>query len=161
MPGSSSHERTIPHQPALDGVRAVAVAVVLLFHLGLSWMPGGYLGVSVFFTLSGFLITALVVREVEHTGRVSIGAFYTRRLKRLLPASLTCLAAVSVLGAAGVWTGVANLRRDLLGALLQVANWVQLLAGESYTELQSKRAGIISPLDHYWSLAIEEQFYWL
>jgi peptidoglycan/LPS O-acetylase OafA/YrhL len=149
------------HQPALDGVRAVAVVLVLLFHGGVSWMTGGYLGVSVFFTLSGYLITSLLLREEATTGRIAAGAFYARRARRLLPASLLCLVAIVVGAAAGLFDGVAHLRRDLYGALFQVANWVQLLAGESYADLLQAVAGERSPLDHFWSLAIEEQLYWI
>jgi peptidoglycan/LPS O-acetylase OafA/YrhL len=151
----------LAHQPALDGLRAVAVAMVLLFHGGVSWMHGGYFGVSVFFTLSGFLITSLLVREFDQRQRISPLAFYTRRAKRLLPASTLCLAIVSIMATRDVWRGANHLRRDALGALFQVANWVQLAGGGSYTDLQSKKVGLLSPLDHYWSLAIEEQFYWL
>ncbi|MEQ1788497.1 MAG: acyltransferase family protein, partial [Acidimicrobiales bacterium] len=149
------------HQPALDGVRAVAVAAVLLFHGGVGWMTGGYIGVSVFFTLSGFLITSLLLREVDAHGRVDVGAFYARRARRLLPASALCLTAIVVAAWLGAFEGVANLRRDVLGALAQVANWTQLLSGESYGDLLQAQAGQVSPLDHFWSLAIEEQFYWL
>jgi peptidoglycan/LPS O-acetylase OafA/YrhL len=152
---------SIAYQPALDGVRAVAVSTVLLFHAGLSWMGGGYLGVSVFFTLSGFLITSLLLAEQHATGSVGTAAFYTRRAKRLLPASLFCLVAVCCLAAAGAFDGLANLRRDVLGALFQVFNWVKLASGESYADLTAAQAGLRRPLDHYWSLAIEEQFYWL
>ena len=134
--------------------------MVLLFHGGFSWLSGGYFGVSIFFTLSGFLITSLLIAENQTMGRISPGAFYSRRIRRLLPASLVCLSAVCVLGLFGVWRGVGHLRRDALGALFQVSNWVQLASGESYADLQSKRAGLVSPLAHYWSLAIEEQFYW-
>src|SRR6185295_12280225 len=151
----------LAYQPALDGVRGVAVTMVLLFHGGIPWMRGGYFGVSMFFTLSGFLITSLLVREYEDTARVSPGAFYMRRAKRLLPASTVCLAVVSIMATRDVWRGADHLRRDALGALFQVANWVQLGGGGSYTDLQSKSAGLLSPLDHYWSLAIEEQFYWV
>lgn len=153
--------RTIAYQPALDGVRAVAVLAVLLFHAGYGWMSGGYLGVSVFFTLSGFLITSLLLTEHRSTGSVNAAAFYTRRARRLLPASLVCLAAVCVLAAFGAWDGITKLRRDVLGALLQVFNWVKLASGESYADLTAAQAGLRRPLDHYWSLAIEEQFYWL
>ena len=83
---------TITYQPALDGVRAVAVLAVLAFHAEVPGFSGGYLGVSVFFTLSGFLITTLLVSEAESTGRVSAGAFYARRARRLLPASVLCVA---------------------------------------------------------------------
>ena len=153
--------RTIAYQPALDGVRALAVLAVLLFHAGFSWMSGGYLGVSVFFTLSGFLITSLLLTEHRATGSVQASAFYTRRARRLLPASLVCLAGVCVLAAFGAWDGITKLRRDVLGALLQVFNWVKLASGESYADLTAAQAGLRRPLDHYWSLAIEEQFYWL
>lgn len=154
-------ERTIPYQPALDGVRALAVIVVLLFHGGVSWMTGGYLGVSVFFTLSGFLITSLLVREAAGSGRIDAGRFYARRARRLLPASLVCLAAVCLLAAGGAFGGVSGLRRDVLGALLQVFNWVKLASGQSYADLTTAASGLRHPLDHYWSLSIEEQFYWV
>ena len=81
---TTSYRAKVPYQPSLDGVRAMAVAMVLLFHGGVSWMRGGYFGVSVFFTLSGFLITTLLCSEYETNGRVSPGAFYVRRAKRLL-----------------------------------------------------------------------------
>jgi peptidoglycan/LPS O-acetylase OafA/YrhL len=87
------------YQPALDGLRGVAVTLVLLFHGGFSWMTGGYVGVSVFFTLSGFLITGLLLAEHDVSGRLSLRSFYARRVRRLLPASLFCLAAVAVLAA--------------------------------------------------------------
>ena len=145
------------YQPALDGLRAVAVSAVLLFHLGVPWMPGGYLGVSVFFTLSGFLITTLLIRERVSTGRIDSRAFYTRRLRRLMPASLACIAGVCVVIAVGLIADTASLRREVLGALLQVENWVSLLGGKSYAQLFESP----SPVAHFWSLAIEEQFYWL
>ena len=152
---------TIGYQPALDGVRALAVLAVLVFHGGVSWMSGGYLGVSTFFTLSGFLITSLLLAEHSATGKVAVGSFYTRRARRLLPASLVCLALVCVLAGAGSFDGLDRLRRDVLGALFQVFNWVKLGSGESYADLTASQAGLRRPLDHYWSLAIEEQFYWM
>ena len=158
---ATQYRARIAYQPALDGVRAIAVTMVLLFHGGVSWMNGGYFGVSVFFTLSGFLITSLLCSEFSSTQRVSPGAFYVRRAKRLLPASVVCLSAVSIMASANAWTAANHVRRDLLGSLGQVANWVRLLAGESYVDAQSASAGFQSPLDHYWSLAIEEQFYWI
>ena len=148
-------ERRFAYQPALDGVRAVSIAVVLAFHLGAPWMPGGYLGVSVFFTLSGFLITSLLLEERATTGRIAVREFYVRRMRRLLPASLLCLAGIAVLAAAGVVAERESLRGDVLGGLLQVANWRALLADQSYGDLF--RAP--SPVAHFWSLAIEEQFY--
>ncbi|MBI5089409.1 MAG: acyltransferase family protein [Actinobacteria bacterium] len=152
----------IPHQPALDGVRAASVLAVLLFHGEITGFDGGYLGVSVFFTLSGYLITSLLIVEREGTGHTGVGAFYVRRAKRLLPASVLCLTAIAVLAATTDWfAGVSTLRRDLLGALFQVANWVSLGGSGSYQQLFADAAGQASPVEHYWSLAIEEQFYWL
>ena len=152
----------IAYQPALDGVRAISVIAVLLFHGGVAGFGGGYLGVSVFFTLSGFLITSLMLAEHDRRGRVEIGAFYVRRAKRLLPASLLCITSIALLAAATDWfDGVAALRRDLTGAVLQVANWVFLAGNGSYQQLLAQTAGQASPVEHYWSLAIEEQFYWL
>jgi peptidoglycan/LPS O-acetylase OafA/YrhL len=152
----------ITYQPALDGVRAVSVLAVLLFHGGIPGFSGGYLGVSVFFTLSGFLITSLMLAEHESQGRVAVGAFYVRRAKRLLPASLLCVATITVLATTTrIFSGAEALRRDLVGALLQVANWVSLAGNGSYQHLLTRSAGLASPVEHYWSLAIEEQFYWL
>ena len=152
----------IAHQPALDGVRAVSVLAVLLFHAEIGGFDGGYLGVSVFFTLSGFLITTLLVAEQLRNDRIAVGAFYVRRAKRLLPASVLCLTTIAVLSATtDLFRAVADLERDLLGALLQVANWVFLAGGGSYQQLFADAAGQASPVEHYWSLAIEEQFYWV
>ncbi len=151
----------IEYQPALDGVRAVAVAMVLLFHGGVGWMGGGYIGVSVFFTLSGYLITSLLLAEADATHAVRVGAFLSRRARRLLPASAVCIVAIAVCSRYGLLDGVANLERDLLGATFQVQNWVLLASGDSYTEVLATVGGQRSPLEHYWSLAIEEQFYWM
>lgn len=151
----------VEQQPALDGVRAIAVGAVLLFHAGFGWIGGGYLGVSVFFTLSGYLITSLLIAEHGATGRVDVARFYTRRAKRLLPASLLWIAVVSVLAAFGAFSGVPSLRRDLWGAALQVFNWVKLASGESYADLNAAAAGVRRPLDHFWSLSVEQQFYWV
>jgi peptidoglycan/LPS O-acetylase OafA/YrhL len=150
----SSH----PRQPALDGVRALAVALVVLFHAGFGFMPGGYVGVSVFFTLSGFLITRLLLHEHAASGTISFGGFYARRLRRLVPASLLCVAAVVVARLFGAYSRVDGLRVDVVGAVLQVFNWVRLAGTTSYADLF---AGSVSPLEHFWSLAIEEQFYWV
>lgn len=149
---------TFRYQPALDGVRAVSVLLVLLFHTGVAWMPGGYLGVSVFFTLSGYLITSLLLAEHRSTGSISLGGFYARRVRRLLPASLLCLALVVVARGFGAFAEVPGLRADVIGAVLQVINWVQLAGSTSYADLFGATT---SPLEHYWSLAIEEQFYWI
>jgi peptidoglycan/LPS O-acetylase OafA/YrhL len=151
----------LAHQPALDGLRGVAVTMVLLFHGGVSWMRGGYVGVSVFFTLSGYLITSILLAEHDETGGIRLGRFAARRARRLLPASALCLTGVLACSALGLLDGVAHLRRDMFGAVMQVQNWVLLLSGESYTDLLTRVGGRPSPLEHYWSLAIEEQFYWI
>ncbi len=152
--------RDVAYQPALDGVRAVAVVLVLLYHAGFGWMSGGYVGVSVFFTLSGFLITSLALAEHGRSGRLDVGAFYGRRLRRIVPASLVCLAGVMVAARLRQFDGITELRRDLWAALAQVYNWTLLAHGDSYASEIAKAAGQRAPLDHYWSLAIEEQFYW-
>ena len=149
------------YQPALDGLRAVAVALVLFFHGGFSWMTGGYVGVSVFFTLSGFLITRLLLAEQQSSGRVDIRAFWVRRVRRLMPASLLCLLLVSIAAALGEFGGLPHVRRDMLAALLQVANWNALAGGTSYADLVASAAGQLGPVDHFWSLSVEEQFYWV
>ena len=154
-------EQRFAYQPALDGVRAIAVLLVLVYHAGFGWMSGGYVGVSVFFTLSGFLITTLALIEHDRTGRIDVGAFYARRLRRLLPASLLCLAGGITAARLHRFDGIAELRRDLWAALAQVYNWVLLANSDGYAEEMAKAARQRSPLDHYWSLAIEEQFYWL
>ena len=159
--GLGAMKPRIEYQPALDGVRAVAVAMVLLFHGGVGWMGGGYIGVSVFFTLSGYLITSLLLAESNATGSVRVGAFLARRARRLLPASVVCIVGVAVCSRYGLLDGVANLERDMLGAAFQVQNWVLLASGNSYTEVLARVSGQRSPLEHYWSLAIEEQFYWM
>ena len=149
---------TVEHVAALDGLRALAVAAVLVFHSELGLADGGFLGVSVFFTLSGFLITTLLVREHHRSGRVALGAFYARRARRLVPAAYACIAAVLLL--APFWT-VAQRRAlpgDAVASVANVANWRFAFAGQSYQDLFT---GTPSPLAHFWSLAIEEQCYFL
>jgi peptidoglycan/LPS O-acetylase OafA/YrhL/lysophospholipase L1-like esterase len=142
--------------PALDGVRALAVAAVLLYHGDVAWAQGGYLGVDAFFVLSGFLITSLLVSEWHRSGRIALAAFWARRARRLLPALFLVLGAVAAYGAVvAAPTELENLRRDGLSTLAYVANWGQIASHQSY--FQSFAAP--SPLRHTWSLAIEEQFY--
>lgn len=147
---------TLPRVSALDGLRGVAVAGVLAYHCGFEWARGGFLGVSLFFTLSGFLITSLLLAERAATGGVSLGMFWARRARRLLPAALLALAGIVVFGAT-VATGsqLRALRGDVLAALGYVANWRFVFAGTSYGDLWSAP----SPVQHFWSLAIEEQLY--
>ncbi|MCB1016790.1 MAG: acyltransferase [Acidimicrobiales bacterium] len=147
-----------PYVPALDGLRGVAVAAVLAFHGGFGWATGGFLGVSTFFTLSGFLITTVLLVEHDQHGRVGLRRFWSRRFRRLLPASLLCLAGVVVFGATVATAGqLAHLRVQVLAALADVANWQLIVSGTSYADLFAAP----SPTQHFWSLAIEEQFYLL
>ena len=149
-------DRTFGYVGALDGLRALAVLAVLVFHADLGFAAGGFLGVSVFFTLSGFLITSLLVAEHERTGGVALGAFYARRGRRLLPAAYACIAGVLLLGPWWVATQRQDLPGDVIASVANVANWRFAFAERSYQDLF---LGAPSPLAHFWSLAIEEQCY--
>ena len=141
--------------PGLDGLRAVAVLAVLAYHFGAPWLPGGLLGVGVFFTLSGFLITSLLLGAGAGQGRLDLTDFWVRRARRLLPALILVLAAVL---AATALVSPEDLARELgatLAAMLYVSNWVDIVQGDSYFD----RFAAPAPLDHLWSLAVEEQFY--
>ncbi len=144
-------------QPGLEGLRGLAVAAVLVFHGGFSWATGGFLGVSTFFTLSGYLITSLLLLEHRSTGTISLRRFWGRRFRRLMPASLVCLAAVVLLFAPFIASAsqLETLRGDVISALAYVANWHFVFTGQSYEALFTAP----SPVLHFWSLAIEEQFY--
>lgn len=146
------------HFPALDGLRGLAVALVLAFHAGIARARGGFLGVSVFFTLSGFLITRLLLSEHARRGSIDLRAFWGRRFRRLLPASLLCLAGVIVFGFT-VATADQRLRLpgDVASALFSVENWHFVLSRLGYVAV----VGHPSPVEHFWSLAIEEQYYLL
>ncbi len=147
---------TLPHIQALDGLRGVAVALILLFHA--DHLRGGWLGVDLFFVLSGFLITSLLVAEWETNGRIDLLAFWGRRARRLLPALMLLL-----FGVCGYAVAVAapseleRIRNDGLATLFYVANWHAVFADYDYWAIFNAP----SPLDHTWSLAIEEQFYLL
>jgi peptidoglycan/LPS O-acetylase OafA/YrhL len=148
--------RRLGYRPGLDGIRGVAVAAVMVFHAGITWLPGGFLGVDLFFVLSGFLITTLLLEEWGRFGTIRLGSFWGRRARRLFPALALMLATVAVYGAtlAPPVTRSA-LRWDGLASLLYVANWRFVFAHQSYF------AGFAapSPLRHMWSLAVEEQWY--
>lgn len=146
------------YHPAIDGLRAVAVAAVVLYHGEGNYLPGGFLGVDTFFVISGFLITSLLVREWAGTGGVDLRAFWGRRVRRLFPALALLLVAVAVY-ALVVAPAVTrrSLRWDGLATLGYVANWRLVLSHQGYFE---QLAGA-SPLRHAWSLAVEEQWYLL
>jgi peptidoglycan/LPS O-acetylase OafA/YrhL/lysophospholipase L1-like esterase len=144
------------HRRGLDGLRGLAVGAVVVYHGGFDWAKGGFLGVSTFFTLSGFLITTLALDERRRTGSIDLRAFWRRRFRRLLPASLAAIAlALVVAVVVGDHTQRTNMPGDVAGAMAYVANWRFLLADQSYGDLFADP----SPLLHFWSLAIEEQFY--
>ena len=143
-------------RPDVEGLRAVAVAVVVLFHAGVPGLGGGYVGVDVFFVISGFLITSLMVREIAGTGRVSLRRFYARRARRILPAAGLVL--VTVILAAYHWLGFLRgdeIARDGVWAALFASNFRFAALGVDYLGSQAAP----SPLQHFWSLAVEEQYY--
>jgi peptidoglycan/LPS O-acetylase OafA/YrhL len=141
--------------PGLDGLRAIAVIGVLLYHAGVGWLPGGFLGVDLFFVISGFLITSLLLSEARLAGRLSLGHFYLRRARRLLPALVVMLAVVAVFMAIFAAADLGQARGDIAAALGYVSNWWYVLHHRSYFIA----AGRPSPFQHLWSLAVEEQFY--
>src|SRR5579859_4732120 len=120
------------YRPGLDGLRAVAVIGVLLYHAGVRWMPGGLLGVDLFFVISGFLITSLLVSELQRTGRLALAAFYGRRARRLLPA-LAVVLAVTVGAIVVLQPGdLARFRGDLVASIGYVTNWWFIVQHQSY-----------------------------
>lgn len=150
MPTRSGHRLD-----ALDGLRTVAVFLVILFHVGFPRMAAGYIGVDIFFVLSGFLITAGLLRELDRSGRIDLARFWSRRIRRLMPAAMLVLVVVLL----WTWLGADTFRRPGLGAdvfftSLYVANW-HFIGSASYFS----HDGTTSPLLHMWSLAVEEQFY--
>jgi peptidoglycan/LPS O-acetylase OafA/YrhL len=151
-----SSETGLGHRPGLDGLRAIALAAILLFHGDVTWMRGAFLSVTLFFVLSGFLVTSLLIGEHARRDRIRLGTFWARRARRLLPSALLTIGAVIVatphFGDVGQR---AALRGDALAATGYVANWRFLLTGAAYDVQFSGK----SPLLHFWSLAIEEQFY--
>lgn len=145
--------------PALDGLRAAALILILFHHARYSWADGGFLALTSFFTLSGFLITSLVLREWVRDSGVAIGNFWVRRFRRLLPAAWTTMTLIILAGAAGLWNSdqLRSLRGDIPYALLQIVNWHFIVLDRSYgTDFTAP-----SPMQHFWSLAVEEQFYLL
>ncbi len=148
----------LSYEPALDGVRALAVLAVMAYHGGVGWLSGGFLGVDTFFVLSGYLITTLLVLEWQARGTIALGAFWARRARRLLPALLLMLAVVVVAVAFVFPHGTfPTLRGDALATMFYFANWHQIAGGANYFAA----TGNTSPLVPTWSLAIEEQFYLL
>jgi peptidoglycan/LPS O-acetylase OafA/YrhL len=149
-------ERALTYHPGLDGLRGLAVAAVLLFHQSPNWTKGAFLGVSTFFTLSGFLITTLLLSERRRDQNIDLRRFWGRRFRRLMPAAVVTLLLAAAYGAfAADPAQLAQLRGDLIASLFYVANWHFIATDQSYLDLFAAP----SPVLHFWSLAIEEQFY--
>jgi peptidoglycan/LPS O-acetylase OafA/YrhL len=154
QPDDASH--SLRHDPALDGLRALAVLAVIAYHSEFEGTPAGFLGVDLFFVLSGYLITTLLIIEHNATGRVGLANFWIRRARRLLPALILLVATlVAVSAIAHNLFALDSLRADTVSSLLYVQNWNSLLSGDSYFAMFAEP----SPLIHAWSLAIEEQWY--
>ncbi|HWD65378.1 MAG TPA: acyltransferase, partial [Solirubrobacteraceae bacterium] len=151
-----THRPQLPHFGGLDGLRGIAVIAVILYHGGVVWASGGFLGVEVFFVLSGFLITSLLVEEWAASATVRLRAFWGRRARRLLPALFVLVLVIGIYyTAAGSNQAVPGFSGDGLSALFYFSNWHQIAAGTSYFAA----SGPVSPFQHTWSLSIEEQFY--
>ena len=131
--------------PALDGVRALAVGAVIVYHANKSWLGGGFLGVEVFFVISGFLITSLLIAESERDGSISLKQFWLRRARRLLPALWLLLAGVAIYCSLFERATLGNLRGDIIAAVLYGFNWFQIWVGTSYFT-----AFDFVPLRHLW-----------
>jgi len=144
------------YQWGLDGLRAVCLFAVMAYHAGFSWMHGGYVSPEVFFVLSGFLITTLLLEERERLAHVQLGQFWLRRARRLLPALAVMLVVASIISmVVGSGTQLHHLRTDLPWAVFHAGNWGQILGDVPYY------ADTAPMLRHLWSLGIEEQFYLL
>ncbi|MEO7371186.1 MAG: acyltransferase, partial [Ilumatobacteraceae bacterium] len=144
----------VPYLPGLDGMRALAVVAVMLYHANHTWLGGGFLGVEVFFVISGYLITLLLIGEHERNGRINLGQFWMRRFRRLLPAVLTMMGGVAVYMALFKRSPQGRTRGDFMGGIFYSSNWYQIFVGQSYTANEA-----FVPFRHLWSLAVEEQFY--
>ncbi|HEY5375596.1 MAG TPA: acyltransferase, partial [Polyangiaceae bacterium] len=152
---SATHPPRLRHLPALDGLRGIALLGVLLFHAN-GALQGGFLGVDLFFVLSGFLITSLLLAEHRQSGRIELSAFWVRRARRLFPALLSLMPAIAIYGRYFARPDeLGSLREQALATLGYVANWQTIFEHKSYWQLFSSP----SPLEHTWSLSIEEQFY--
>jgi peptidoglycan/LPS O-acetylase OafA/YrhL len=155
MPKPLANAPHISYRPGLDGLRALAVIGVFIYHARIDWMPGGFLGVDLFFVLSGYLITSLLLVEWEARNRIDLRRFWLRRARRLLPALVLVVLAALILSAIFARSDLAHTRSDTVSSLFYFQNWHLILANQSYFNLH----GNPSLLQHLWSLAIEEQFY--
>lgn len=157
LPALGKSKAAVGKRPDIQGLRAVAVIAVIFDHL-LHWPSGGFVGVDVFFVISGFLITGLLLREHDRTGRISFASFYKRRIRRIMPAAITVL--VVTVAATFLVFNAGRAQQsaiDALWSLLFSANWRFAAAGTDYFQA----SGPVSPFQHFWSLAVEEQFYFV
>src|SRR6187551_3917743 len=152
--GASSNISRVPYMPGLDGMRALAVVTVMIYHANSTWLKGGFLGVEVFFVISGYLITLLLISEKEQTNHVDMKHFWIRRARRLLPALFVMLFLLTIWTALFERSTLGKLRGDVVAALGYGSNWYQVYTGQGYSA-----ANDFAPLRHLWSLAVEEQFY--
>jgi peptidoglycan/LPS O-acetylase OafA/YrhL/lysophospholipase L1-like esterase len=152
---SRPQDNRLPYLPGIDALRAIAVLAVFLYHAGVGWMPGGFLGVDVFFTISGYLITSLLLSEYRRGGHVQLGRFWARRARRLLPAVGVLIAVTMIVAAIVEPERLTELRGDAISSLAYVANWHFVFAHQSYFD-QFQRPSLFR---HLWSLSVEEQFY--
>jgi peptidoglycan/LPS O-acetylase OafA/YrhL len=148
-------QQLMGYEPSLDGIRAFSVIAVMLYHANIAWLPGGFLGVEVFFVVSGFLITSLLIEERESTRRIDLKQFWIRRARRLLPALVVMLAATAVCVAFYATDSAPDFRRDVLPSLGYFSNWWQIFA----VDTPYFAASSLPVLRHLWSLAVEEQWY--
>jgi peptidoglycan/LPS O-acetylase OafA/YrhL len=155
MPKPVANAPHIRYRPGLDGVRAIAVIAVFAYHARIDWLPGGFLGVDLFFVLSGYLITSLLLVEWEARNRIDLRRFWLRRGRRLLPALVVVVLGSLVLSAIFARQDLGHTRSDVVSSLFYFANWHEIIANRSYFNLM----GNPSLLQHTWSLAVEEQFY--
>lgn len=152
--GSAAQISKVPYLPGLDGMRALAVVAVMIYHANAEWLKGGFIGVEVFFVISGYLITLLLIAEHEKSGAVDMRGFWVRRFRRLLPALFLMLFLLTVWTALFERDALGKLRGDVIGGLSYLSNWYQIYIGAGYSA-----ANDFAPLRHLWSLAVEEQFY--
>ena len=145
----------LPYMPGIDGLRAIAVVAVILYHAEFGFIPGGFLGVEVFLVISGYLITSLLILERVKTGKIDLKEFWTRRARRLLPALGVLLLLVTTSALLFARDALFRLNHDVLGALTYSTNWLMIFRQESYFEAFARPP----LLRHLWSLAVEEQFY--
>jgi peptidoglycan/LPS O-acetylase OafA/YrhL len=150
-------DNRLPYMPGIDGLRAIAVLAVFFYHVGAGWLPGGYLGVDVFFVISGYLITSLLLSEYRtRGGHIKVIQFWLRRARRLLPAVVVMIAVTLIVAALLVPDRIDSLRGDALASLFYVNNWHLILSDQSYFATFEP-----SLFRHLWSLSVEEQFYLL